>query len=940
MLRLFHLPLNRLALAAGWALLSAADLFASNVREPLNEYGRQTWQTENGLPQNTIRSILQSRDGYIWLGTEGGLVRFDGIRFVVFDSENTPGLRSNRINALLEDRGGALWVGTAQGVTRMVKGEFRTYTTTEGLPSDTIWALRLDSSGKIWAETAEGSARFDADRFTQSKSPTGSGNDAGVTCRDQSGRECTGSEHGLTVTDGKTTKKYTVRDGLPSNQITTLLVDRNNALWVGTEGGAARVIDGAIESLPAGDPLGRDAILAIYEDREGNIWMGTDSSGVTTLRRQRFVSYSSREAGLDRQVRCVLQDRRGTIWMGTDGGGLKSFFNQKFSTLTTADGLASNVILSLAEDGNGDLLIGTPDGLNRLHNGALSLRTSADGLADDFVRSIFADEDGSTWVGTRRGLSHIKVDGSTSNYTQANGLGSDLIGALLRGSNGELWIGTLRGLTRFRNGFFRNYTVEDGLSSNVVTDLYKDGSGDLWIATQGGGLDRLRGESLTRYGAKSAIPQTIYGVVEDSDAHLWLAAKNGIFRVNKGDGKQAGEVDVISYGTSDGLRVSECSGGGHPSIWKDRSGAIWFATAKGAAVCRLAEAKSNQDPLPVVIESISIDDRSYDPTRVSKIAPGNSRLSFEYAGLSFSSPQKVQFRYKLEGFDQNWVDAGTRRTAYYTNVPPGHFRFHVIARDNDGFWNERGAAVPIYVEPHYYQMWWFRLLTLALLSLAGYAGYYWRVRQVQAQFNAVLAERNRIAREIHDTLAQGFVAVSVQLEIVSRLLGSSVDSARVQLDQTRMLVRSSLSEARASIWELRSQSSENQDFAARLSNAAKQVAASSSARVELQVHGTYRPLPRTVEDELFRIGQEAVTNAVRHSEAEHITIELVFDTRKLRMTINDDGRGFDGPVDSAGPEGHFGIRGMRERAGQIDGELTVSSERGKGTRVCIEVPAK
>ena len=344
----------------------------------------------------------------------------------------------------------------------------------------------------------------------------------------------------------------------------------------------------------------------------------------------------------------------------------------------------------------------------------------------------------------------------------------------------------------------------------------------------------------------------------------------------------------------------------------------------------------NGVPPPVAIESVSVDDRSFDPALLREVSPGHSRFSFEYAGLSFVAPQKVRFRYKLEGFDREWTDAGTRRVAYYTNIPAGNYRFRVLARNNDGIWNEKGATLQFRLLPHFYRTYWFAALLLSVLCMLGYGGYRWRVREVEARFNAVLEERNRIAREIHDTLAQGFVAVSVQLEIVARLLSSSTENAKEHLNQARVMVRDSLSEARSAIWELRSQSAENEDLAARLSKMAAQVTASSAIKVRLEVHGTYRPLGRVVEDELVRIGKEAVTNAVRHANAEHIDIELAFEPKKLRMTIADDGQGFAPEASGRGPAGHFGLQGMRERAAHIHAALTVHSTVGQGTRVSLE----
>jgi signal transduction histidine kinase len=321
-----------------------------------------------------------------------------------------------------------------------------------------------------------------------------------------------------------------------------------------------------------------------------------------------------------------------------------------------------------------------------------------------------------------------------------------------------------------------------------------------------------------------------------------------------------------------------------------------------------------------------------------EVAPGPSRFSFEYAGLTFYSPQRARFRYRLEGFDHSWIDAGTRRVAYYTNLRPGQYRFRVSARAYDGDWSETEASLAFRLRPHFYQTYWFYLLLAILLAAAVYEIYRWRVRQVEAQFKAVLGERNRIAREIHDTLAQGFVAVSVQLELLGRKLSGPVDGVRELLDQTRELVQDSLAEARRSIWDLRSHTAEGEDFASKLSKMAAQVTSRTQVKVRFEVAGTYHALSAKIEDELLRIGQEAITNVVRHAEAKHIDIGLNFDAKKVRMIITDDGRGFVDHMAASGANGHYGLQGMRERAEQIGAELTVVSTPGGGTQVRVETP--
>ncbi|MGC2656449.1 MAG: two-component regulator propeller domain-containing protein, partial [Bryobacteraceae bacterium] len=720
--------------------------------------------------------------------------------------------------------------------------------------------------------------------------------------------------------------------------------DSRHTFWIGGESGLSHVVNGRAQPLNAEDSFAGETVLSIAEDREGSIWVGTELSGLSILRTQKFRTFTVRDGLPDDSVRCVIEDRAGAVWIGTDSHGVARYDYGKFSTIGAEDGLSSNVILALGLDANGDLLVGTPDGLNRLHNGAVSAITSADGLPDDFVRSLATDPEGGLWIGTRHGLARLN-HGRFTVYTEQQGLGSDVIGTVLPVASNDVWVATLNGLSHFSNGSINTYKTAQGLSSNVITALYRDPRGVLWIGTQGGGLDAFYQGKFTRFPSRLGLPETIYGLAADADGDVWMSSDAGIFSVDRTafqlflDGR-SNDLNVASYGTSDGLRISETSSGGHPSIWKANDGSIWFATLKGVAVLEDPRADRNRVPPPVVIESVSIDDAVSLPGQLGAIAPGHSRVSFEYAGLSFLAPQKVRFRYQLQGFDRDWIDAGTRRVAYYTNLPPRQYRFRVVARNNDGLWSTSAASVAFRVEPHVYQTYWFYALVALAMTLLGWCVYRWRVRQVEERFQAVLKERNRIAREIHDTLAQGFAGVSVQLELVSRLLASGEAHAREHLDQARMLVRHSLAEARRAIWDLRSQSAENPDFASRLSQMATRVTDTSAAHraeVKLEVRGTYRPLAPKVEEELLKIAQEAVTNAVRHADAGHIDIQLAFDSKKIHMIIADDGRGF---VESGhgGPEGHFGLRGMRERAAGIDADFNVQTAAGKGTRISVETP--
>ncbi len=1010
----------------------------------LEQYGYQVWQTDSGLPQNTIHCILQTSDGYLWLGTEGGLVRFDGIEFVTFDSENTPQLHSDIIYDLREDRSGALWIGTSAGLVRYQAGSFRAYTTASGLPAEIVWFTYQDHAGRIWAVTAGGPAYLRGDRFEaipqmQMAAPQSrqalvedssgtiwlagssgvfaldtaahamsaeprlrlhllNGIESDALALDRMGSLWVGTNQGLEryshgvlaavpISGMKAKAEVTsisadtigglwvgtatglahevnnsaaaIDEPLPAKRIESLFEDRQGALWIATAQGAARLVGGTLQSFPPGSKLATASVLAIFEDREGDIWLGTDSSGLNVLRDQKFTTYTTANGLSGNLVRCVFQSATGDIWIGTNGYGLNRRTRNGFATLTTRDGLSSNIILALADAPDGDLWIGTPDGLDRLHHGHVLKFTSADRLPDEFIRSLYSDRDGSLWIGTRHGLAHW-TGGKIVSYSSTDGLGGDLVGVIFRaggaekGPPGDLWIGTSGGLSRLHNGIFTNYTVQDGLSNNVVTAIQQDAEGSLWLGTNGGGLNRLeiRGASKPSIqplpSNSKALPGAIYGILEDARGNLWLSSRTGIFAASiaalnaYAKGAAHSSFSVSSYGIADGMKIRECSSGGHPAAWKMSDGSLWFATLEGVSSIDPAHAPENRLPPPVVIESFLIDGKIYSQrgesdNSVLAIKPGASRLEFHYAGLSFVAPQKVRYRYKLAGFDRGWIDAGTRRTAFYTNLPPGKYRFQVLAANNDGVWNQSGASLGFRIEPHFYQSFWFySVLALGSLLLA-YFVYRRRVRQVESEWNAVLAERSRLAREIHDTLAQGFVGISVQLELISRLLTTSQEAARQELDRTRALVRSSLAEARNSIWQLRSPSAVG-ELPDRLAEFCRRSSASSPAKVYFQVKGTYHPLQRSMEDEILRIGQEAVANAIRHAEATRVDVELSYDGPRACLRVEDDGRGFTPTAIPDSPDGHFGIRGMRERAAQIDATLSIESKPGEGTRVCVEIP--
>jgi ligand-binding sensor domain-containing protein/signal transduction histidine kinase len=1101
-------PFALLLLALSLAVALPARALSDS--KPLREYGRQSWQSDSGLPQNTVHAILQSRDGFLWIATEGGLVRFDGQEFRIFDTTNTPELHFNTINDLAQDASGILWISTADGLLTLdpTTLRFTRYTTAEGLPSNLVRAVIQRSRGGLLILTAAGAAiaspgssriqplpeltadltpalvtedvrgtlwiasgaqllALDPDAITPRLSdplPTDIGS-IQVIASTLGGGLFLGGQNGLAVLNGH--QRILTFKPHPSASITALLPEedlnghRTGDMWIGTGSGLALLSarTGRITPVPAAEPprgpSGRTAapdaravtsgrvlnlfrdhsgalwvaydrglaraprtnspappslqppiafagVLAAFEDREGNMWFGTDTDGLSVLREQPFSTLTTADGLSGDFIRDVFEDHAGDLWIGTNRGGLDRLHDGSIASLQTllhsAPSLSGSVVLALAETpplkgaspASSALWIGTPDGLGRLLDGRLTLFTTADGLPDDFVRSLFADSDGSLWIGTRNGLAHYAHNVFTT-YSRQDGLGADVIGAILRSRSGTLWVGTFGGLSRFDGAHgFVNYTQRNGLGGDAITALHEDREGTLWIAAHDAGLTRYaNGSFLALHGP---IPREIFSILEDGDdganaalgntqtsnsaqtvnspqesreatptlssappANLWLGSSQGVVRVslaalNDFADRKAASLPLTVFGTADGMRISECSSGGHPAAWRRRDGSLWFATLKGLAFVQPGTSSQNATPPLAAIEQVLVDDQPApldDDTLV--IPPGHSRLTLHYAGLSFSAPQQVHFRYMLEGFDKDWVEAGTRRTAFYTNLPPGRYRFLVYAANNSGLWSAAPAAFQLTLDPYLYQTPWFYFLAcLALLGLA-WLLYRARVRSVQARYQAVLNERTRIAREIHDTLAQGYVGVSVQLELVSRLLRTptpaSLQSVQSQLERTKEFVRTSLEEARRSIWNLRSNATRIQPgpqpgkqpgadadtLPIRLASAIAAHANDEGPAVRLEVHGATRPLSRPLEDEFLRIAQEAIANAVRHARAQLVHVALTYDTDCLHLDISDDGTGFEMPPTGFTSTGHYGIQGMQERAHAAGARFHLRSQPGQGT---------
>lgn len=922
---------------------------------------QQVWSTEEGLPQSSVHAIAQTRDGYLWAATEGGLARFDGERFKVFSSSDVDAFGSDDLCCLAEGAGDELWVGTADGVVRMEKGRFRRYGVGDGLPSETVTELQTKEDGTVEVDTANGWARWERGRFVRMDGPpAGVGWIGGV-----GGSKWSFTAQSVSVVanvfaslaGGAAGNRWEVGKGLPAGRVQTLFVDREGVAWVGMNGGlyALRAGDAAATEVTE---LRGNSVLSVFEDVEGNHWVGAESSGLHVLRRLKFRS----EAGLvDTAVTGVVQTADGAIWVGTREDGLRRVRAGVVDAPVGTGKLTSAVILSMSPASDGGLWVGTPDGLNYVAADATRVQqiTAADGLPDDSIRALATDGKGTVWVGTRQGLVHMweaAVGASVKTLTKADGLGGDMIGSLLvaKGSGEKtplgLWVGTAGGLSLVGvGGEISNYTTRDGLGAAIVTAMAQDAEGELWVGTNGGGLSLLQGG---RFVAVPAFPGdrregNIEGITADGQGYLWFRMDRGVRRiavrtlracVTNGRCEEAdgwGGVGA-TYGVADGMQNDEAVAGGPSVGWLAHDGNLWFPTRGGAAIVDVNRMGWNSVPPPVVVERFLVDDVAEDLNQMRVEIPyGQARYTMEYAGLSFTAPSEVRYRFRLVGFDKGWTEAGAKRVATYTNLPPGSYQFRVQAMNEDGVRNLTGAALSFEIVPPIYRRWWFLMVMVLLLSGLVVGMYRLRLRRLRGRFDAVLAERNRMAREIHDTLTQDFVGASLQLDLISQHLSKGrVAMATEQVRRTRQLVTDGLDEARRSIWELRANHSQDS-----LPTGLRRVVERDQFAVlkpRLHLGGAYRELEPRVEREVLRIAQEALLNVLHHAGATEVTVDLHYSSDTLMLTLADNGVGF--AVDEGlGKAGHYGLVGMKERAALIDGTLEISSERGSGTKVTLRV---
>jgi ligand-binding sensor domain-containing protein/two-component sensor histidine kinase len=977
------IPITQIAQTGVLLLLAAASAISETAPPDAPAYSRRVWRSADGLPEDFAQSLAQTQDGYLWIGTSGGLARFDGVSFVVFNRENTPAFLDDSVYSLLVTRDGTLWAGTeGGGLVRYKDGRFRAFGSAKGLTNGFVRVIYEDRNNQLWVGTDAGLFRMHDESLVRVDGRDGAPEmNVHAICEDRAGRLLVGG-WGVLVLRGQEVNYFTSNESQADNSVRTIRQTADGAIWIGSISGLRR-LDRGLNGDPfkAGKVLSGVNVSALLESRGGAVWIGAYGQGLMRYRAGRIVSFSAPSSLPHNNVLALFEDGEDNVWVGAQGGLLR-LSPSAASVITTADDAPQSIntiyqdprgdlfvtalngklfrlarqtlapvrlpapldrmsVRNLFRDSRGALWVGTDgQGVARIDAGGVVRYTMKDGLVNDFIRAFCEDREGAIWIGTDGKLSRLHR-GTFQNFTVKDGLAYDSIRALLLDRSGDLWVATDGGLSRLRAGRFVADPSLERLRGQKVWSLLEDAEGKLWIGTHGAGLFLLKDGALTQFTTKDGLPSNkIHFIVEDAQGSLWMSGPSGVVAVSRREieslsGQPAGRLAVRVYSTAEGLSTNQMNGGVQPAGAMLASGEMWFPSAKGAIRIEPGAPGRRSAP-PVLIEQVLADDRATPFSKRLVLTPGRGKLEIHYTAIRLRSPDRIRFKFRMEGFDQDWTDAGQRRVAYYTNLPAGKYRFHVVAYEMD---DPRGPAeqvLSIEWRPHFYKTAWFPALCgLAALALA-WGWYRLHVRNLRQRFAAVLEERNRLAREMHDTLIQGCVGVSALLEAASSAREVSPSIGDELLDRARNEVRTTVDEARLAVWNLRQSSGEG--LAPAISQLTRRLSLETGIPIRFESNGSAPDLGAETERSLLMIVREALQNALRHAGPKHVSVALRSDRRGLQVEIEDDGRGFDPSIINSSNGQHYGLIGMRERAEKLGGRLLLTSSPGKGTQVRLSVP--
>ncbi|MEO8191790.1 MAG: two-component regulator propeller domain-containing protein [Acidobacteriota bacterium] len=750
---------------------SAAALEPSSA---LAHYGYDVWDSDSGLPQNSVTAIVQTRDGYLWLGTQEGLVRFDGVHFAVFDTRNTPALGDDFVQALWQTRSGDLWIATSNGLAKLSGGEFTRMSFGDTFDGQQVTAIRESEDGALWIGSREGVSRLKGGVLTRfwkrgappafiraiAELPGGEmwfgGKSAMFRYRDGrltafgaetgihgpvhaleptgEGGLWVGSVGGLSRFQNGRAEHFPLGTR-PDRTVRSIYRDRSGTLWVGTLSGVYGLRDGRLMQFSRSNGLASDEVLSILEDREGSLWIGTGDAGLNRLKDQRIANYTVRDGLPDNNVFTVFEDRSRTLWVATRSG-IVSKMRSGEERLTTVRDFGAPVP-TIAQDASGDIWVGTRgNGLFRSNGAGWRRYGLAEGMPGVWVSSVCVSRDGSVWVAMLgSGVAHLEGNKITR-YDRSNGLPSEAVISLFEDRDGDLWIGTLgSGLVRRHDGQFQTFTVRDGLPHNMVLSIGQDVSGTYWLGTRGG-LARFDGSAFTTYRESEGVfRDTVQRAVDDGHGYLWLTTNHGVSRVSlkelNGVATRPGQgIHPVGFATANGMRSAECNNSQH-GVTRGRDGRLWFATSKGLAMADPAHIEINRVPPQVVVEEVLANGRRLAGRDSLRLPPDRRDLEIHYTALSFRQPGAIRFQYRLENFDHAWINAGARRIAYYTNLPSGNYRFQIRAANEDGLWSEAQPALAFSIARHVYDSPWFRAACALALVVAVGAAHRTRLRRLR-----------------------------------------------------------------------------------------------------------------------------------------------------------------------------------------------------------------
>jgi ligand-binding sensor domain-containing protein/signal transduction histidine kinase len=1011
---------------AGLAVTCCAGLaFATDPNRTLMQYVGDSWGVDRGFPNETVSSIAQTPDGYLWIGTDKSLIRFDGLNFQKFQQATSGSLPIGAVQALISDGQGNLWIllpttkllryhdgifelvrGAAEnGVTAIGTGTSRAVLISSlamgtisyngadfvGMSSSDPWlktvAPDLIGSGSRWS-TPAWSTGLKPHRLAEPGSQVISiggtddggvwfGTEAGAVFHLMEGRVSPvgnlpgarissilplsnsevwiGTNKGLVRWNGRELTRAGVPPVLQTSEVLSLIRDRDANTWVGTNRALVRITSATGNPAASVVSANFGPVRALFEDRENNIWIG-DAGGLHRLSDSLFVTYSiDGQRQHSQSTGAVYIDPEDRMWVAPIDGGLRWLKGEKQGSVTAA-GLTHDIVYSIAGGEKDELWLGRQrGGLTRLKyvQGSLTAKTytQVDGLAQDGVYAVYRSRNGTIWSGTLSAGVSAFHEGRFTTYTTATGLASNTVSSIAEAVDGTMWFGTPNGVSALSKDGWRSYSVRDGLSSPDVNCLLADSSGILWIGTSDGLALLKEGKIQVPRKTPAWLREPVFGIAKDQIGELWIATASHILQVNTSRlvDDMLQESDVREYMVSDGLWGKE-GVKRFRSVVTDEKGQVWFSTNHGLSVLNLARGAGNAPPALVHIAGISADGSPFDLGQPLRVPSGKSRIAFRFVGLSLKNPERVRYRYRLDGFDQGWGEATRNGEATYGNLRPGNYQFHVMASNSDGVWNGQESVIGFDVQPTLLQAWWFRAALLLCAGLLTLAIYRLRVHQLTSllnlRFEERLAERTRIAQELHDTLQQGFQGLILRFQAANQMLQSNPPEAKQALEKALDRADQTLSESRKAIQGILADSFLDRDIERALGVLMSELGADSHLAEGKRPTATVIALgqPRNVNpwacEEICKIAREVLRNAFAHGNVRHIEVEVTFSRKFLCVRFRDDGVGIESTASGEGTRiGRLGLTGMKERAERLRGHLSVWSKPNAGTEMEVKIPA-